>query len=76
MVLVLACGLAELASFFGQLQGRALPLVEALGVGPVNAGVGDAVEGGHGMTRAAAGRGPFGVHDRYSCVGRDRRERP
>ena len=38
-----ACGLAELASFFGQLQGCALPLVEALGVGPVNAGASDVV---------------------------------
>jgi len=38
-----ACGLAGLASFFGQLQGCALPLVEALGVGPVNAGASDAV---------------------------------
>jgi len=37
-------GLAELVSLFGQLQGRALPLVEALGVGPVDAGAGDAIE--------------------------------
>ena len=62
-------GLAELASLFGQLQGRALPPVDALGVEPVNAGAGDAVEGGHGVTRTAAGYAPFGVHDRHSCVG-------
>jgi hypothetical protein len=36
--------LAEVASFFGQLQGHALLLVEALGVGPVNPGAGDAIE--------------------------------
>jgi hypothetical protein len=42
----LACELAELASFFGQFKGLAFPLVEALGVGPVNVSAGDAVEGG------------------------------
>jgi hypothetical protein len=67
--MVLACGLVELASFFGQFQGRSFPLVEAFGVGPVNAGAGDAVEGSHSVTRTAAGCSPFGVHDRHSCVG-------
>ena len=59
MVMVLACGLAELSSFFGQFQGLALPVVEAFGVGPVNAGAGDAIEGGHGVTRTAAGFWPL-----------------
>lgn len=37
-------GLPELASLFGEFQCLALILVEALGVGPVNPGAGDAVE--------------------------------
>jgi hypothetical protein len=41
----LACELAELASFFGQVNGLMFPLIEALGVGPVNV---SAVEGGQG----------------------------
>jgi hypothetical protein len=47
--------LPELASFFGQLKGLAFSLVEALGVGPVNVGADDAVEGYHRVpgTRAA-----------------------
>jgi hypothetical protein len=65
----LACGLAEMASFFGELQGRAFPLVEAHGVGPVNAGAADAVEGGHSMTRTPAGCGTLGVCDRDPCIG-------
>ena len=42
---LLACELAELASFFGQVNGLMFPLIEALGVGPVNV---SAVEGGQG----------------------------
>jgi hypothetical protein len=34
------------------------PLVEALGVGPVHVGAGDAVERGDRMTRTAASCGP------------------
>jgi hypothetical protein len=62
----LACELAELASFFGQFKGLAFPLVEALGVGPVNVSAGDAVEGGQGVARTYAGAGPVGVYDRDS----------
>src|ERR1019366_8748460 len=69
MVRVLARGLAELASFFGQLQGRPLPLVEALGVGPVNASLGDAVEGGHRVARTCPAAGSLGINDRRACVG-------
>lgn len=61
--------LAELASFFGQFQGRAFPLVEALGVRPVNVGAGDAVEGGHSVRGTSASCSPFGVHDGHSGVG-------
>ena len=46
----------EFASFLGQLQGCALPLVETLRVGPVDMGGGDAVERGDGVTRTPAGR--------------------
>ena len=65
----LACELAGLASFFGQFKGLTFPLIEALGVGPVNVGAGDAVEGGQSVARTCAGAGPFGVYDRDSGVG-------
>jgi len=52
--------LAELASLFGQLQGCAFPLVEALGVGPVNAAAGDTVEGVHSVAGGMPGRCPRG----------------
>ena len=42
---VLACGLSELASFFGHFKGLAFPLIKALGVGPVDVGAGDAFDG-------------------------------
>ncbi len=51
------------ALFLRQLQGLALPLVQALGVGPVDVGAGDAVERGDGVTRTPAGRGTLGIHD-------------
>jgi hypothetical protein len=54
---------------FGQFKGLAFPLIEALGVGPVNVGAGDAVEGGQGVARTCAGAGAFGVYDRDSGVG-------
>jgi hypothetical protein len=60
MVMVMVCGLAELASLFGQLQSRVLPLVEAFGIGPVNAGAGGAVEGGHSVARTCPARCPLG----------------
>jgi hypothetical protein len=44
VVMVPGIGLAELASLFGQFERRAFPLVEALGVGPVNVGAGDACD--------------------------------
>ena len=59
----------EFAPFLGQLQGLALSLVEALGVGPVDVGAGDAVEHGNSMARTAAGCGVLGVHDRDPGVG-------
>ena len=61
--------LAELASFFGQLRGRALPLVEALGVGPVNVGLENAVEGGRGVAWACPAAVPVGADDGHSRVG-------
>jgi hypothetical protein len=61
--------LAELASFFGQLQDRALPLVEAPGVRPVNTVAGNPIEGCHGATRTTAACRPFGVDDGHSGVG-------
>jgi hypothetical protein len=54
----LACERAALASFFGQFKALAFPTIEALGVGPVNVGAGDAVEGGRGVARTCAGAGP------------------
>jgi hypothetical protein len=59
MVMVMVCGLAELASLFGQLQSHVLPLVEAFGIGPVNAGAGGAVEGGHSVARTCPAAVPW-----------------
>src|ERR1035437_1477876 len=42
---------SEPAPFPGQLKCLALPLVEALGIGPVNISAGDAVEHGDSVTR-------------------------
>lgn len=39
------------------------------GAGIDTLGAADAVEGGHGVTRACSGAGPFGVDDGDSCVG-------
>lgn len=61
-------GLSELAWFFGQFKGLAFPLVEALGVGPVNVGAGDAFESGDGVARTGAGAGSLVVHDGDACV--------
>jgi hypothetical protein len=61
MVMVMVCGLAELASLFGQLQSRVLPLVEAFGIGPVNAGAGGTVEGGHSVARTCPAAVPLDV---------------
>ena len=60
---------AGLASFFGQFKGLAFPLIEALGVGPVYVGAGDAVEGGQGVARTCAGAGPFDVYDPTKSAG-------
>jgi hypothetical protein len=58
----------EYAPFLRQLKGLALPLVEALVIGPVDVDAGDAVEGGDGVTSTPAGRGTLTVHDRDPCV--------
>jgi hypothetical protein len=42
-------------------RGLAFPLVESFGVGPVNAGTGDAVKDGHGVTWTRAGAGSSGL---------------
>jgi hypothetical protein len=65
MVRVPGAGLAELASLFGQLQSHVLPLVEAFGIGPVNAGAGGAVEGGHSVARTCPAAVPLDVDDRH-----------
>jgi hypothetical protein len=41
--------LAELAAFFGQLNGLAFPFVEAFGLGPVNRSADGTVKGRHGV---------------------------
>jgi hypothetical protein len=61
-------GLSELASFFGQFQGLAFPLVEAFGVGSVNVSAGYAVERCDGVAGTGAGAVSPGVHDRDACV--------
>ena len=60
--------LLVLASFFSKFKGLAFPLVEAFGVGQVNVGTGDAVEGRHGVPGACAGANSFGVYDRDANV--------
>jgi len=57
------------APFLGQLKSFALPLVEALGVGPVDVGAGDAVKRGDGVAGTGAGGISRGVCDRDPCVG-------
>ena len=60
---------SEFAPVLGQLQGRALPLAEAYGVGPVDVSTSDAVERGDSVAGTAAGRGVLGVCDRDPGAG-------
>jgi hypothetical protein len=66
---MLLAAVSEFALFLGQLQGLALPFVEALRVGPVHVGASDTVERGDSVTRTSAGRGALSVCDRDPCVG-------
>jgi hypothetical protein len=59
MVIDSGLRLAELAFVLQPVPGRKLLLVETLGVGLVNPGAGDAVEGGQDAPRTAEGAGPF-----------------
>ena len=68
VVLDYADAVSEFAPFPGQLKGLALPLVEALGIGPVNVSASDAVERGDSVTRTPAGPVPLRIYDRYPCI--------
>jgi len=68
-VLDCADAVSELAPFLGQFEGLVLPLVEALGIGPVNVGASDAIEGRDTVTRTSASPDTLRVHNRYPCVG-------